>query len=490
MGHFTYEEGLERIWNIMNSFRGELAYNSYGLVLYALALHNNEDFRRETNELNTSSFDVSMLENTVCHLPEDNVNTHALKDLFPIFANDISNLSVRNTSLLKRMFLEVRELPDEWYQKFYPRLYDELALRLSASSGRSAGEFMQPMEITKLIAGLTGYHGYGSVYNPYAGSASYAIELGIKADYYGEELNEKTYAIGVMRLIAHNLNPKMILLKDSYRDWAGKSDNSDVGKQFDYVIATPPFGPIDRDYNSTDPFRSFQRIEYDFLYRGTLSLNENGTLTGVFPLGFTYSQVPATSYLRKELIESGMISKVVLLPEGIWHSTSIQTVVICIRKGLRSSDITFVDARAFAKKEQRYSTLLVDDLLTAIETDDADCIKTIPIADVAGNGYSLLPQIYFKNEGTVSEGFARIVVKDVVREAPICKDQNKETVGRVLELSDLSKDGYTITADPMKIVLKPIDGANNRMAQPFIALSKVGSLRPTIVNASEGTPVF
>lgn len=490
MVHFTYEEGLERIWRIMNSFRGELTYNSYGLVLYALALHNNEDFRKETNGINPYSFDVRMLEDTVYHLPEDNVYTYALKDIFPIFANDLSNLSVRNTSLLERMFLEVRELPDEWYQKFYPRLYDELTLRLSASSGRSAGEFMQPVEITKLIAGLTGYHGYGSVYNPYAGSASYAIELGIKADYYGEELNEKTYAIGVMRLIAHNLNPKMISLKDSYRDWAGKSDDSNVGKQFDYVIATPPFGPIDRDYNLTDPFRTFRRIEYDFLYRGSLSLNENGTLTSVIPIGFTYSQVPATSYLRKELIESGMISKVVLLPDGIWHSSSIQTVVICIRKGLQSSDITFVDARAFVKKERKYSTLLVDDLLTAIETGYADCIKTIPIAEVARNGYSLLPQIYFKKEETVSKGFARIVVKDVVREAPICKEQNKETVGRVLELSDLSKDGYAITVDPMKIALKPIDGANNRMTQPFIALSKVGSLRPTIVNASEGTPVF
>lgn len=490
MVHFTYEEGLERIWRIMNSFRGELTYNSYGVVLYALALHNNEDFRKETNGINPYSFDVRMLEDTVYHLPGYNVYTYALKDIFPIFANDLSNLSVRNTSMLERIFLEVRELPDEWYQKFYPRLYDELTLRLSASSGRSAGEFMQPVEITKLIARLTGYHGYGSVYNPYAGSASYAIELGIKADYYGEELNEKTYAIGVMRLIAHNLNPEMISLKDSYRNWAGKSDDSNVGKQFDYVIATPPFGPIDRDYNLTDPFRTFRRIEYDFLYRGSLSLNENGTLTSVIPIGFTYSQVPATSYIRKELIESGMISKVVLLPEGIWHSTTIQTVIICIRKGLRSSDITFVDARAFVKKEQRFSTLLVDDLLAAIETGDADCIKTIPIADVAGNGYSLLPQIYFKREDTVSEGFARITVKDVMKEAPVCKEQNKEVVGRVLELSDLPKNGYETTVDPMKIALKPIDVANNRMTQQFIAISKVGSLRPTIVNASEETPVY
>lgn len=489
MIHFTYEEGLERIWRIMNSFRGELSYNSYSFMLYALALHNNEDFRRESG-INQYSFDERTLDNIVSHLPEGDVNTRALKGLFPIFANEFSHLSARNTSLLERMFFEIHELPDEWYQEFYPKLYDELTMRLSGGSGRLGEEFMQPVEITKLIASLTEYRGRGSVYNPYAGSASYAIELGIKADYYGEEFNEKTYAIGVMRLIAHGLNPEMISLKDSYRYWAGKSDDSDVGKQFDYVIATPPFRTINRENKLTDPFRSFQRIEYDFLYRGTLSLNENGILTGVFPLGFTYSQVPATSYLRKELIESGMISKVVLLPEGIWHSTTIQTVVICIRKGLRSSDITFIDARAFVKKERLYSTLLVDDLLTAIETSDADCIKTIPIADVAGNGYSLLPQIYFKKEDIVSTGFTRIAVKDVVKEAPVCKEQNNEVVGRVLELSDLSKNGYTITVDPMTIALRPIDGANNRMAQPFIAISKVGSLRPTIVNASEETPIY
>ncbi len=488
MEHLTYEEGTKAIWRIANSLRGEMApVDLYGLLLYALALHNNEDFRKCADLICPSDFSSDTFSDIVRSLPENSINTRALKALLPIFCNE-SSLS-KESHALNRIFSGLRKLPDEWYKEFYSRLFDELTVQISAEAGYIAG-FMQPVEITKLVAKLSGYDGRGSVYNPYAGSASYAIELGAKSAYYGEELNELAHAFGVMRLIAHGLNPEMLTIKDSFENWRGKSDISDEGEQFDYIIATPPFGTaINRGTEKAGAPHSSRRIDEDFLHRGALSLNDSGTLVGIFPTDITF-RAGIISSLRKRLVESGIVSKVILLPGRIWRTTMAQTVIICLQKGKPTDRIMFVDARAFSKKEQRGSALLAEELLTAIEAEDTGCVKTVSPEDIARNGYSLFPLLYLKGNEEVPAGYVRLKAKDIVKRAPVRKEKDRETIGRVLELPDLSGNEYGTSVNPVSLKMTAIGKAENKMTLPFIALSRIGKLRPTMVDASESVPVY
>ena len=486
MEHLTYEEGTKAIWRIANSLRGEMApVDLYGLLLYALALHNNEDFRKCADLICPSDFSSDTFSDIVRSLPENSINTRALKALLPIFCNE-SSLS-KESHALNRIFSGLRKLPDEWYKEFYSRLFDELTVQISAEAGYIAG-FMQPVEITKLVAKLSGYDGRGSVYNPYAGSASYAIELGAKSAYYGEELNELAHAFGVMRLIAHGLNPEMLTIKDSFENWRGKSDISDEGEQFDYIIATPPFGTaINRGTEKAGAPHSSRRIDEDFLHRGFLSLNDSGTLVGIFPVGITFR---TGSSLRKRLVESGMVSRVILLPAGVWRTSMLPTAIICLKKGKPTDKITFVDARTFSKKEQRGSALLAEELLTAIETENPTYVKTVSTDDVARNEYSLFPLIYFRKEDTIPAGYVRLKAKDIVKKVPVRKEKDRGAIGRVLELTDLSGNEYGTSANSVGLKTKAIGKAENKMTQPFIALSRIGKLRPMMVDASESDPVY
>ena len=115
--------------------------------------------------------------------------------------------------------------------------------------------WIQPEELTRII--LTQYRG-GSIYNPFAGLASYAIQLHYEYQsgekefwhsnipdtfgdnyYYGEEIMSLAWAIGKLRLLAHESDSKNYVQGDSTK-WC---------KQIvDNVLTTPPFIQIYNEF--------------------------------------------------------------------------------------------------------------------------------------------------------------------------------------------------------------------------------------------------
>ena len=140
---------------------------------------------------------------------------------------------------------------------------------------------IQPEELTRVI--LTQYKG-GSIYNPFAGLASYAIQLhhacGSKLDYffdnigdyyYGEEIQKLAWAIGKLRLLAFDSDSRNYNLNDSTK-WRGGEANN--------VLSTPPFVQI----NNEDGQKEY--ADHFVIRRGIDMLAANGLLACVVPMSF------------------------------------------------------------------------------------------------------------------------------------------------------------------------------------------------------------
>lgn len=504
----TYEEGYKKIWSVFNALRGAFDLYEYcTLVMYLITLHNNKGFRESLGDVN-EPLTPGKLSGAVCGAVQydETGRSRILLDILDILSPELSTtntlkaasghdffglLSYRPT-LLTDAYSILCSIEDAWYEEYYPRLFDDILFNMADAAGKSGGEFIQPAEVTKLVSSLSGYEGHGSIYNPYAGAASYAVEMQPQEGFFGQEINGIAWAIAVMRMMAHGLDASSVKRSDSLINWQGVNSLKNEGQQFDFIVSTPPFSmminPSLRE--NVDPFRSFRRVDEDFLYRGALSLNPNGALTGVFSTGVTFRETPAEKELRRELIEQGLVSKVILLPSNLFYGCGIPSVIIQLKNAESDGTITFMDGSNFFKKVKRRNILCVDELLTVLKDGDPRYVRSVTIDEVKANGYSLVPQKYFLDEEAVPEGYVSYRVSDVIsslKPKPVSPDEIK---GHILNPADLSKTPFASAIKPFTLNYGELKDGFSRVSEPFIAVAKVGSLRPTMVDASEESPVF
>ena len=68
-------------------------------------------------------------------------------------------------------------------------IFENLLYRLSESQGKRSGEFLLPVEITKLVVELAAVPSFAKVYNPFAGLASFGSYLQGQ-EYFGQETTQ------------------------------------------------------------------------------------------------------------------------------------------------------------------------------------------------------------------------------------------------------------------------------------------------------------
>ena len=485
----SFESGLKVIWNAMNDHRGVLLESSrFKCLLFILHLYQNRVFREKLARTEGQTCFAERLAQAVQETDNADVSgkSHYLMEVFDSYRHYFDGCP-RYTRVWDRFIEAISSVPDEWYAKNYPAAFETILERIVDGERRDYGEFIQPATVTKLVADLLGYEGKGSVYNPYAGLASYAIEMNTLSDYHGEEINPETRALGMIRLAVHGIDPESLSVTDSYQL------GFDSGRTYDYVVATPPFpGHISPDDKRLEPDKS-PYIEHDFLYRGSQLLSPNGKLAGVFPIAFTcLSRDNQEAYnLRKYLVDEQLVSTVILLPDGLFSN---QKVVIVLDKSIDKDGIKFIDASTLYFKENRRTVL---DFVKIKET--MDCTKAVAYDKVASNGYSLLPSRYtdeYDDYENIPEGYVGIDAKDVLQyhiSDCITSSQKGDMEGihaHMLTFKDLTSVPF---ADPLsadKLPIQDISEAAGSVCRSCAFIRTVGPLRPTYVSVPEGMTLY
>ena len=482
MSNNNYEEGRKFIWKTLNLFRGHFSMSEYDLFLYLLHSYKS-GFLKYYNLNNGITIHDAIQHALFCD--ERNYPEYELK-LFDNYSHLLQDKHKEEG--LRAIYAQLIELNSDWFIDNWGTLFDDLIDLFTTNAGRY-GEGIQMLELTKFIASICKYDGKGVLYNPFAGSASYGTEIAGDGEYFGQELNNSTWAIGVMRLLAHGREAFNYNCQDSIKEWGRYNEfKSDSNQLFDCIIATPPFG---LRINSQDYYpNSYNRVE-DFLVSQCLkSLTPNGTAITVLPQGATLWGAQSQQ-LRRQYVLDDKLDTVILLPAGAFCYSSIPAVILMFSNNKENpGNVRMVNGSEFIIPATRRNKINYDGLLDAINKTDPTFVKMVSIAEISNNDFNILPSIYFKVEEEISEGFVKYKLSDIASIHNGIRCTQNDTTGRVIKVQMLSDDPFHNTLDYDSIPVEGISNQYRKITTEVLLISKIRNLKPTLVHASEEDPIY
>ena len=347
---------------------------------------NNSTISPDTFQSMFSSFDNNL-----------KLNVNALQDFTGVFDDmNLSNSRLGNTTAARAKALtdivslvDQVEYKDENGHDILGDIYEFLIAEFAGNSGKKAGEFYTPHEVSKVLAKLATANldrdlKKPSVYDFACGSGSLLLTLKDEFDnkplYFGEELNTTTYNLARMNLMMHGVKYDRMTLKNAdtlEQDWPDGLDAQGVDRprSFDVVVANPPYSARwdNSDRKLKDPrFKEYglapkTKADYAFLLHGLYHLKDDGAMAIVLPHGVLFRGAKEGK-IRETLLKKNQIDAVIGLPAGLFYSTGIPTVVLVLRKNKPNKDVLFIDASKGFEKGKNQNMLREEDINKILET--------------------------------------------------------------------------------------------------------------------------
>lgn len=265
-------------------------------------------------------------------------------------------------------------------------IFEELIRRFNEASNEEAGDHFTPREVIRLMVNLlflpdndilTTKGIVKTLYDPACGtggmlavSEEYVRELNPDASLkvFGQDYNAQAYAICGSDMMIKDHDIDNIRFGDSF------TQDHFAGKQFDYMLANPPFGV---EWKPEEDFIRREHEEQSFGGRfgaGLPRINdgallflqhmiskmknqkEGGTRLGIVFNGsplFTGSAGSGESEIRRWIIENDWLEAIIALPNQLFYNTGIYTylwIVTNRKKKSRRGKIELVDSTSFFKK--------------------------------------------------------------------------------------------------------------------------------------------
>jgi type I restriction enzyme M protein len=217
-------------------------------------------------------------------------------------------------------------------------------------------------------------------------------------------------------------------------------------------------------------------LDWTFLVHQLMSLKESGTGVAIATVASAFNVIDRK--FREYFIENKHIKAVIALPEKLFPSTAIKTVIYVL--GYNNSKVKMIDASNYFTPERRQNILTDDDIaqiIMAYETDNSDSI-TVSADAIRNNDYVLLPNRYltdisYKNGVRLGE-FASIKRGAPLTAADLDKISTIEsTENQYLMLADISEG---IISDELHFITK-IEASLDKytIKERNLILSKIGA---------------
>ena len=289
--------------------------------------------------------------------------------------------------------------------------YEFLIKNFASSSGKKAGEFYTPPEVSALMAQLMDPQEGDEISDPTCGSGSLLLKVGRlirersgsrKYALYGQEAIGSTWALAKMNMFLHGEDNHRIEWGDTIRN-PKLLDGAASLKHFDIVVANPPFSLEKWGFEGAeaDKFSRFRRGvpprtkgDYAFILHMVETMKPgSGRMAVVVPHGVLFRGA-AEGRIRQKLIEENLLDVVIGLPEKLFYGTGIPAAVLVFAKHKADDKVLFIDAsRDFeAGKNQNY--LRDADLRRILDTAKARAnidkyAYLASPAEIAENDYNL-----------------------------------------------------------------------------------------------------
>lgn len=262
--------------------------------------------------------------------------------------------------------------------------YEYLIGQFAAGSGKKAGEFYTPQQISTILSEIVTLDSQdpslgkkkklNNVLDFACGSGSLLLNVrrqmgphGI-GKIYGQEKNITTFNLARMNMLLHGVKDTEFHIHhgDSLlNDWDILNEMNPAKKmEFEAVVANPPFSyrwepteVIGEDFR----FKSYglapkSAADFAFLLHGFHFLGKEGTMAIILPHGVLF-RGGVEERIRTKLLKDGHIDTVIGLPANLFFSTGIPVCILVLKKCKKFEDVLFINASDYYEKGKRQNRL-------------------------------------------------------------------------------------------------------------------------------------
>jgi type I restriction enzyme M protein len=307
--------------------------------------------------------------------------------------------------------------------------YEYLIGQFAAGSGKKAGEFYTPQQISTILSEIVTLDSQDptsgkkkkldNVMDFACGSGSLLLnvrkkikeEKGTVGKIYGQENNITTYNLARMNMLLHGMKDTEfeIFHGDTLlNQWEMLNEMNPSKKiEFDAIVANPPFS-LRWETNDTLAedfrFKSYglapkSAADFAFLLHGFHFLSTEGTMAIILPHGVLF-RGGVEERIRTKLLKDNNIDAVIGLPSNLFYSTGIPVCILVLKKCKKKDDVLFINASEHFAKGKRQNTLREgendepNDIKKIVETyqfrtDLERYSRTVSLEEIEKNGYNL-----------------------------------------------------------------------------------------------------
>ncbi len=299
--------------------------------------------------------------------------------------------------------------------------YEYLIGQFAAGSGKKAGEFYTPQQISGILSEIVTLDSQDPttgkkkklerVFDFACGSGSLLLnvrkQLGAHGigKIYGTEKNITTYNLARMNMLLHGVkdNEFEIYHGDSLlNDWEMLRETNPAKKiQFDAIVANPPFSyrwepneVMGEDFR----FKNYglapkSAADFAFLLHGFHFLGKDGTMAIILPHGVLF-RGGAEERIRTKLLKDGNIDTVIGLPSNLFFSTGIPVCILVLKKCKKYDDVLFINAAEHFEKGKRQNKLLPEHIKKIVSIyqyrkEEERYSKRVSMEQIEAEGYNL-----------------------------------------------------------------------------------------------------
>ena len=262
--------------------------------------------------------------------------------------------------------------------------YEYLIGQFAAGSGKKAGEFYTPQQISDILSAIVTLDSQepatgkkerlASVLDFACGSGSLLLNVrrrmgphGI-GKIFGQESNITTYNLARMNMLLHGVKDTEfeIFHGDSMaNDWDFLRELNPAKKPaFDAIVANPPFSlrwEPSEAMGDDVRFKNYglapkSAADFAFLLHGFHFLKDEGVMAIILPHGVLF-RGGAEERIRTKLLKDGHIDTVIGLPANLFYSTGIPVCILVLKKCKKPDDVLFINAAEGFVKGKRQNQL-------------------------------------------------------------------------------------------------------------------------------------
>ncbi|WP_339069911.1 type I restriction-modification system subunit M [Pseudomonas idahonensis] len=313
--------------------------------------------------------------------------------------------------------------------------YEYLIGQFAAGSGKKAGEFYTPQQISDILSTIVTLDSQDpktgakkrleSVLDFACGSGSLLLNVrkrmgpqGI-GKIYGQEKNITTYNLARMNMLLHGVKDTEFEIYHGdtlSNDWDILRELNPAKKPtFDAIVANPPFS---YRWDPTEAIADDMRFknhglapksaaDFAFLLHGFHFLKDEGVMAIILPHGVLF-RGGAEERIRTKLLKDGHIDTVIGLPSNLFYSTGIPVCILVLKKCKQPDDVLFINAAEHFIKGKRQNQLTDENIAKIIETyqfrkEEPRYARRVEMEEIERNGYNLNISRYISTASVEAE---------------------------------------------------------------------------------------